>query len=297
MATASSRCPAVRPSELLRNAAGVVTINSTIGVTALYAGVPVKALGNAVFDVPGLTCQAPLDRFWDAPPPPDPDLMAAFLRALVGTTQVKGGYYERASQACAIAGFIDRLENRPYPLPRLTPDDFAARPPRLAARTVVVAGVSNGVRLGAGAGSCRSRYSHRPDRYRCGRLGTGWHRLPASRCARRNLLRLGATADAICAFLDAVDRQAPIDDLLVQVDAAVADRSGLDDTDLGAAMDVVAALAEPMRRRGRGSVVLLSGLRRAQRAHRAIAPLWRLGRRSLSTGRRCADGFAPTASQ
>ncbi len=139
--------PGGTPTELLRNAAGVVTINSTIGITALYVGVPVKALGNAVFDVPGLTCQAPLDRFWDAPPPPDPDLMAAFLRALVGTTQVKGGYYERASQACAIAGFIDRLENRPYPLPRLTPADFAARPPRLAVRTVVVAGVSNGLGL------------------------------------------------------------------------------------------------------------------------------------------------------
>ena len=41
------------PNELLRNAAGVVTINSTIGITALYHGVPVKVLGNAVFDVPG----------------------------------------------------------------------------------------------------------------------------------------------------------------------------------------------------------------------------------------------------
>jgi short-subunit dehydrogenase len=60
--------------------------------------------------------------------------------------------------------------------------------------------------------------------------------------------------------LDAVDRRAPIDDLLIQVDAAVADRGGLDDTAVGAAMDVVAGLAEPMRRRGRGSVVLLSGL-------------------------------------
>ena len=70
----------------------------------------------------------------------------------------------------------------------------------------------------------------------------------------------GGNADAVRAFLDAVDRRAPIDDLLVQVDAAVADRGGFADADLGAAMDVVAALAEPMRRRGRGTVVLLSGL-------------------------------------
>ena len=76
--------PGGTPPELLRNAAGVVTINSTIGITALHAGIPVKALGNAIFDVPGLAFQAPLDRFWDAPTPPDPDLMAAFLSALVG---------------------------------------------------------------------------------------------------------------------------------------------------------------------------------------------------------------------
>jgi capsular polysaccharide export protein len=79
------------PIDLLRHAAGIVTINSTVGVTALRQGVPVKVLGNAVFDVPGLTCQAPLDAFWHDPPAPDPVLMAAFLRALVGTTQVKGG--------------------------------------------------------------------------------------------------------------------------------------------------------------------------------------------------------------
>jgi short-subunit dehydrogenase len=69
-----------------------------------------------------------------------------------------------------------------------------------------------------------------------------------------------ATADTVSAFLEKVDREAPIDDLLLQLDAAVADRGGIPDTDLCAAMEVVAALAEPMRRRGRGAVVLLSGL-------------------------------------
>ena len=62
------------------------------------------------------------------------------------------------------------------------------------------------------------------------------------------------------AFLEASDRRAPIDDLLVQVDAAVSAGSGIADSELSAAMDVVAALAEPMRQRGRGTVVLLSGL-------------------------------------
>lgn len=252
--------PGGTPRELLRNAAGVVTINSTIGVTALHLGVPVKALGNAIFDVSGLTCQAPLDRFWEAPPRPDPELMAAFLRALAGTTQIKGGYYESRSQACAIAGFVARLENRPYPLPRLTPADFAARPPRLAARTVVVAGVSNGL----GVALARA---HAGPGIRLVLIGADATVLEqaGSDCRHRGALveifcTLGATPEAISAFLDSVDQRTPIDDLLAQVDAAVADRGGLADADLGAAMDVVAALAEPMRRRGRGSVVLLSGL-------------------------------------
>ncbi len=64
--------PGGTPPELLRNAAGVVTINSTVGVTALHQGVPVKALGNAVFDIAGLTCQAPLDLFWQDPQPRTP---------------------------------------------------------------------------------------------------------------------------------------------------------------------------------------------------------------------------------
>src|ERR1051326_7687576 len=83
------------PPGLLRNCTGVVTVNSTVGVTALRQGIPVKALGNAVFNVAGLTCQSSLDEFWHDPQPPDRELLAAFLRALIGTTQVKGGYYER----------------------------------------------------------------------------------------------------------------------------------------------------------------------------------------------------------
>jgi capsular polysaccharide export protein len=252
--------PGATPYGLLHNAAGIVTINSTIGVTALRAGVPVKTLGNAVFDIPGLTCQSPLDRFWESPPHPDPELMAAFLRALVGTTQVKGGYYERASQECAIAGFIARLENGPYPLPRPTPADFAARPPRLAARTVVVAGLSNGVGLALAR-------AHAGPGIRLVLIGIDASVLQraAGDCRYRGALvetfrAPGGNAEPVRAFLEAVDRRAPIDDLLVPVDAAAIGRSGIADGELRAAMDGVAALAAPMRRRGRGSVVLLGGL-------------------------------------
>jgi capsular polysaccharide export protein len=115
------------PSELQRSAAGVVTVNSTAAVSALCLGVPVKVLGNAVFNLAGLTCQSPLDDFWRDPPRPDLEFCSLFLRALIGTTQIQGGYYEKRSQDCAIAGFVERLEQRPHPLPPLSAEELAAR--------------------------------------------------------------------------------------------------------------------------------------------------------------------------
>lgn len=115
------------PADLQRAAAGVVTVNSTAAMSSLCLGVPVKVLGNAVFDIEGLTCQRPLDAFWHAPSPPDPEFLSLFLRALAGTTQIQGGYYERKSQDCAVASFVERLEQRPYPLPPLSAAELAAR--------------------------------------------------------------------------------------------------------------------------------------------------------------------------
>ena len=142
----------------------------------------------------------------------------------------------------------------------MTPADFAARPPRLAARTVVVAGVSNGLGLALAR-------AHAGPGIRLVLVGTDAAVLEqaGSDCRHRGALvetfcASGATADTVSRFPGG-GRPAGADrDLLVQVDAAVADSCGIADTDLGAAMDVVAALAEPMRRRGRGAVVLLSGL-------------------------------------
>ena len=105
------------PDALLANAAGVVTVNSTIGLSALRYGVPVKTLGSAIYDVAGLTHAGDLAGFWADPQPPDPALVADFTRALIGATQVKGGFHTRDAQDAALAIFVERLENGPYPLP------------------------------------------------------------------------------------------------------------------------------------------------------------------------------------
>ena len=252
------------PSELLRNAAGIVTINSTVGVTALHHGVPVKVLGNAVFDVAGLTCQAPLDAFWHDPPRPDPELMAAFLRALIGTTQVKGGYYEAGSQACAIAGFIDRFERRLYPLPPLTDRDLAARPPRAPSRGVAVIGVSDGL----GAALARAHAAPGVTLLLVGGVAGALARA-AEDCRRRGsgvaTFCSSATDGASLALhLAALDRVAPLDRLVVLgIGSAEMDGRPAEieiEPDIGAVISAVAVAAEPMRRRGRGDIVLVDNL-------------------------------------
>ncbi len=100
---------------LLRHAKGAVMANSTVGLHCIREGVPVKALGEAVYDVPGLTHQGPLDTFWTSPEPVDRDLEAHFVRALAREIQIRGSFFHPEGQKRAIAEAVDRLGNRPYP--------------------------------------------------------------------------------------------------------------------------------------------------------------------------------------
>ena len=94
---------------LLNHAKGVVLANSTVGLHALQAGIPVKTLGAAVYDVPGLTHQGPLDTFWANAEPVNPVLCDELVRALAKHIQIKGSFYNAAGQAAAIGEVVDRL--------------------------------------------------------------------------------------------------------------------------------------------------------------------------------------------
>jgi capsular polysaccharide export protein len=95
--------------DLINHASGIVLINSTTGVRALLAGKPVKVLGIALYDVPGLTHQGKLDEYWTAARAPDADLVDAFARAMAGTIQVKGNFFSRKGRRAAIPVFVERL--------------------------------------------------------------------------------------------------------------------------------------------------------------------------------------------
>jgi capsular polysaccharide export protein len=96
--------------QLLDGVAGVVTVNSTVGSRALSVGVPVIALGRAIYDIAGITFQGVLNDFWRRPLPPDPEAFDAFRRVVMARTQINGGFYSASALRLAVAGAIPKLE-------------------------------------------------------------------------------------------------------------------------------------------------------------------------------------------
>jgi capsular polysaccharide export protein len=100
---------------LLAGSRGVVVVNSTTGLSAINHGRPLKVLGRAVFDMPGLTFQDNLDRFWREGGAPDAELFRAFRRVVLKRAQVNGSFFTRAGTELAVRNVLDRLGIQPLP--------------------------------------------------------------------------------------------------------------------------------------------------------------------------------------
>jgi capsular polysaccharide export protein len=81
---------------LLKHATGVVTVNSTTGLQALYHGTPVIPLGECMYAIEGLVHPGPLDSFWGNPGPVDAELFQRFRTYLVRETQLNASFYAEA---------------------------------------------------------------------------------------------------------------------------------------------------------------------------------------------------------
>lgn len=90
--------------DLLTHAKAVVTINSTAGISALIHNKPLKVMGNALYDIKGLTYQGHLHQFWQADFKPDMRLFKKFRSYLLEYTQVNAVYYPKA-------GFTFQIKN------------------------------------------------------------------------------------------------------------------------------------------------------------------------------------------
>jgi capsular polysaccharide export protein len=77
---------------VLKRAKGVITINSTVGLQALYHATPVKVMGKTFYDLPGLTDQHDLDQFWTVQANSDRKLFRKFYLYLLRSTQINGNF-------------------------------------------------------------------------------------------------------------------------------------------------------------------------------------------------------------
>lgn len=82
---------------LLKNARGVVVINSTVGLSAIEQFRPVKVCGEAIYNIEHLSVQASLDEFWQIAETfkPDPIYVHQYLNYLSQHTQHNGSFYRK----------------------------------------------------------------------------------------------------------------------------------------------------------------------------------------------------------
>ncbi len=99
---------------ILRRAIGMVSVNSTMGTSALFHNVPTCAMGRAVYDIDGLTHQLGLDAFWSNPTPPDQALYRHFRQALIRNCQIRGRFVTAEGRAMAARAAAERILATPY---------------------------------------------------------------------------------------------------------------------------------------------------------------------------------------
>lgn len=78
---------------LIKNSKGLITINSTTGLSSLYHKIPVITMGNALYNIKGLCFQYGLDRFWNSKLNVNYNTFKKFRNLLITKTQVVGTFY------------------------------------------------------------------------------------------------------------------------------------------------------------------------------------------------------------
>ena len=95
--------PGGKLAHVLDPAISVVTVNSTAGQQALWRCIPVKTLGQAIYNHDKFISKQSLDAFFAHPKAPNLRAYKAFQNFLLQTSQIPGGFYSKARRQQAIA--------------------------------------------------------------------------------------------------------------------------------------------------------------------------------------------------
>ncbi|MGR7921056.1 capsule biosynthesis protein [Zobellella denitrificans] len=105
--------------DLYHHCKGVVTVNSTVGLSALFHHVPTITLGQALYDLPGLTSQCSLDEFWQQPQPVKKRRFRQLQSFLLKNTQLNGSFYCEPAKTCQqIWQQLQSLHHQSAPMPK-----------------------------------------------------------------------------------------------------------------------------------------------------------------------------------
>ena len=113
--------------KLAADTAGMVCVNSTSATLALAAGSPVCALGEAIYNIPGLTFRGHLDEFWSNPERPEEGLYDAFRRILVDRCLVRGGLASESAVQTLIESIVQRLCDDEPPMAEVIEESALAK--------------------------------------------------------------------------------------------------------------------------------------------------------------------------
>lgn len=103
--------------DMIGGAQGMITINSTAGIRALQLGCPVMTLGDAIYDIDGLTHRGGLDLYWQQPQKPNRELVNAFIKLMAHTILVRGVFFNEPGMSAAVGETIRRLYEKKVGVP------------------------------------------------------------------------------------------------------------------------------------------------------------------------------------
>ncbi|WP_435231342.1 capsule biosynthesis protein [Pseudopelagicola sp. nBUS_20] len=96
-------------AQLLNETRTAITVNSTAAQQVLWRGIPIKVLGNAVYDQPEFVNRQPLSKFFTAASRPDGAAYKIYRRYLLETCQVPGGFYSARGRRQLVRQMVDMM--------------------------------------------------------------------------------------------------------------------------------------------------------------------------------------------
>ncbi|MCJ8139916.1 capsule biosynthesis protein [Falsirhodobacter halotolerans] len=116
-------------AHLLNDARSAVTVNSTAAQQVLWRGLPLAALGRAVYDKPDFVTPQPLADFFARPQRPDGRAYRVYRHYLLETSQIPGGFYSRRGRHALLRQVVDMMLSDYDPYDALPAGEAAPRQP------------------------------------------------------------------------------------------------------------------------------------------------------------------------